>query len=767
MGDGSVRRRIRVTGTVQGVGFRPFVYRRALELGLNGFVRNDAAGVLVEAEGPPGALDELERALRHDAPPLARVSGVEATAVAPEGSTVFLIVASDAGGRADAPVSIDTATCAECLAEVDDPTDRRWRYPFTNCTNCGPRYTIVERVPYDRPATTMAGFTMCAACQREYDDPADRRFHAQPNACPACGPTLRYCDPTGALLAKADEALDAAAAALAGGGILAVKGIGGFHLAVDATAEAAVGELRRRKARDDKPFAVMVADLAAAAELGRLGPVARDALVSPRRPIVLAPRRAGAPVAASVAPGLPELGLMLAYSPLHHLLLARVGRPLVMTSGNRSDEPIAHTDDDAFERLGPLVDGVLTHDRPIHIRCDDSVARAHGDALTVLRRSRGYAPEPLALAGPARRAVLAVGAELKSTVAVASGRAIVASHHIGDLEHLATYRSFLQAIDHVCHLGAVVPDVVAHDLHPEYLSTKLALDLVAGGDVEAWPVQHHHAHVASCLAEHAHLEPVLGLAFDGLGYGPDGTLWGGEFLVADFEGYERVGHLEAVALPGGAAAVREPWRMALTWARRAAGAEAALALGRELAGEERAAAVLDLVERGRALRTTSMGRLFDALAAIVGLHPRVTYEAQAAIELEALARTVAPEDAPRYPVPAARRDGTFVVDPAPLVAAVLDERRAGTAPALVAAGCHQAIASAAVSVGAELAARRGLNTVALSGGVFQNARLSTLVADGLRAQGLRVLVHRLVPPNDGGISIGQAAVAALGRRPPA
>ena len=770
-----VRRRARVTGTVQGVGFRPFVYRRAVQLGLTGFVRNDAAGVLIELEGPAAAVDELDRLLRDDAPPLARVTGVETTALRPQGSTAFLIVASSAEGQRSAPVSVDTATCAECLAEVDDPDDRRYRYPFTNCTNCGPRYTIVERVPYDRPATTMAAFTMCRECQDEYDDPADRRFHAQPNACAACGPTLRFCDRHGAVLAKGDEAIDAAAAALTAGRVLAVKGIGGFHLAADATDEAAVGELRRRKARDDKPFAVMVADLDAARRFCELSPVALDALASPRRPIVLAPRlvpapRHGAsrdarPIASSVAPGLAELGLMLAYSPLHHLLLGRVGRPLVMTSGNHSDEPIAHTDDDAFARLAPLVDGVLTHDRPIHIRCDDSVVRARGDGVTVLRRSRGYAPEPLRLAAPARRRVLAVGAELKSTVAVASGGAIVVSHHIGDLEHLATYRSFLQAIDHVCHLGAVVPEVVAHDLHPEYLSTKLALDLTRGGDIDPYPIQHHHAHVASCLAEHARTEPVLGLAFDGLGYGPDGTLWGGEFLVADFNGYERVGHLAPIALPGGAAAVREPWRMAVAWSQRAAGSEAALALGRELVGEERAAAVLDLVERERGLTTSSMGRLFDALAALVGLRTAVSYEAQAAIEFEALAHTVDPADAPRYEMAAQRLGGLLVVDPAPLVATVLDERRAGTAPGLIAAGCHRAIASAAVRAAVELAAERGLATIALSGGAFQNARLGMLVADGLRAEGLEVLVHRLVPPNDGGISVGQAAIAALGDRP--
>ncbi len=766
---------IRVRGTVQGVGFRPFVYRHAVALGLLGTVRNDSAGVLIEAQGTLGALSELRRRLSAQPPPLARVTAVEVELRRPTAcATAFRIVDSVEEGSPTVPVSVDTATCAECLAEVDDPADRRFEYPFTNCTNCGPRYTIVVSVPYDRPATTMAGFVMCPACQAEYDDPADRRFHAQPNACPACGPQLSYLDPSGTPVDGA--ALSLAVEALRDGRILAVKGIGGYHLATDATNGTAVAELRRRKHRDDKPFALMVADVAAARELCQLTPEAQAALSSPRRPIVLAPGVSPSPLAPTVAPGLAELGVMLAYSPLHHLLLAGAGRPLVMTSGNLSDDPIAHRDDDAVRRLGSLVDGLVTHDRPIHIRCDDSVLRSTDRGLQVVRRSRGYAPEPLSLPGEARRQVLAVGAELKSTVSVAKAAIVVASHHIGDLEHLATYESFLQATGHMCQLYGVVPEVVAHDLHPEYLSTKYALDL----DLDPWPVQHHHAHVASCLVEHGHTDKVLGIAFDGFGMGPDGTLWGGEMLVCDLSGFERVGHLRSVVVPGGSAAVREPWRMALAWAHAGLGADVAAELGPGL--DARWEAVLGVIEAGQGMATTSAGRLFDAASALLGVRRKVTYEGQAAIELEALARRVPRSAAPCYPVEvrsggdaertlghgglsrAATTQGTeptAVLDPAPLLGAVVDDIRRGVEPAVVAAGFHEGLGRGVATLAARLAGARSLDTVALSGGVFQNARLSAIVEDGLVAAGLKVLVHCLVPPNDGGISVGQAAIAAL------
>jgi len=743
------RRRIVVHGTVQGVGFRPFVYRQAVQLGLNGFVLNDSAGVVIEVEGPQPAVDDLCRRIVDDPPSLAIVSSVEVTPIAPVGVTGFEIVATVEGGARTVPVSVDTAPCDACLAEVDAPADRRYRYPFTNCTDCGPRYTIVLSVPYDRPATTMAGFQMCTACRAEYDDPADRRFHAQPNACPDCGPRLRWCRPDGSGDGDGDDALRKAIAALGRGGIIAIKGIGGYHLATDATDEAAVAELRRRKSRDDKPFAVMVADLAAAEELCELGSVAAHALQSPRRPIVLAPRRAAAPVADGVAPGLPELGLILPYSPLHHLLMAALDRPLVMTSGNLTDEPIAYADADAVARLGPMVDGLLVHDRPINIRCDDSVARVgrHG-TIQMLRRSRGYAPEPRVLPVAGGRPILAVGAELKSTVAVSRDDIVVTSHHIGDLEHLATYRSFLQAVDHMCHLCGVRPEIVAHDLHPEYLSTKFAVDL----DLEPCPVQHHHAHIASCLAEHGRTDPVIGIAFDGLGYGTDGTLWGGEFLIADLRTFERIGHLAPVTMPGGAAAVREPWRMATAWA-------GAAGLGTSF-DDERRDAVAALAARGVGPVTTSMGRLFDALAALIGLRSVATYEGQAAIALEAAARRVARTSAPTYPTGIDEAGGQLVLDPRPLIRAAMADHAAGASVEVVAAGFHEAIGRAAADMAIGLARQHGVRTAALSGGVFQNARLSEIVEERISAAGVEVLVHQQVPPNDGGISIGQAAVAA-------
>ncbi len=801
------RRQIRVRGTVQGVGFRPFVYRVAVELGLSGSVVNDSEGVLVEVEGSAGALDELERRLVADAPPLARVTALESSSLPPPlltppagaiatagGVTTggsadasgFRIVESRAGPAPAAAVSVDVATCADCQSEVADPADRRFGYPFTNCTNCGPRYTIIRSIPYDRPATTMAEFTMCDACAAEYHDPADRRFHAQPNACPVCGPRLRLLAPDGTVRAERGSALEGGVEALRAGHVVAVKGLGGFHLAVVATDEQAVAELRRRKRRDDKPFAVMVADLATARALGHLSPEAEAALASPRRPIVLVPRHPPPPrtcvsdrqqvpltdartgggagvaegVAEGVAPGLPELGLMLTYTPLHHLLLAGVGRPLVMTSGNASDEPIAHDDNDAVARLGPMVDAILTHDRPIHIRCDDSVVRSRpGGDVQMVRRSRGYAPEPLELPGRARRQVLAVGAELKNTVAVAKDCAVVASHHLGDLGHLAAYRSFLQAVGHLCHLAGVEPDVVAHDLHPEYLSTKFALELA----LPTVGVQHHHAHIASCLVEHGHRGPVLGLAFDGLGLGSCGTLWGGELLVADLQGFRRVGHLRAVALPGGDRANTEPWRMAMAWTEAALGTAAAERYGRQV--DERWKAVLSLIEHPGTAGTTSVGRLFDAVAALVGLHPRMTYEAQAAIALEAATAGVPVGDGAGYEAVVHREAGLAVLDPAPLVARVVAERDAGTPVPVIAAGFHDGLARSAAALAVELARGHGLDTVALSGGVFQNARLSMVVEQACRHSGLTVLVHREVPPNDGGISIGQAAIAALA--PPA
>ena len=756
------RRRLRVTGTVQGVGYRPFVYRHALALGLAGYVLNDSAGVLIEVEGPVDRVVELTRRLVDDAPPLARVADVATEELHATGAEGFHIVHSDDTGSADVPISIDTATCADCLAEVDDTANRRFGYAFTNCTNCGPRYTIVRSVPYDRPATTMSAFTMCARCQAEYDDPLDRRFHAQPNACADCGPQLSWRPrATDTTVATGSPALEHAVEAIVNGLIVAMKGIGGYHLVADATDERAIAELRRRKARDDKPFALMVASLADARTLCELDAAAEAALTSIRRPIVLAPRRPGAGVASGVAPGLPELGVMLPYSPLHHLLLTAARRPLVMTSGNLSDEPIAHDDDDAATRLGPMVDGLLQHDRPIHIRCDDSVVRSTSAGPQLLRRSRGYAPERIALPFTSTRQVLAVGAELKNTVCVAKNGWAVPSHHIGDLEHLATYRSFLQAVDHLPRLYGVEPGLIAHDMHPEYLSSKWAADI----DLPRLAVQHHHAHVAACMVEHGRVEAVLGIAYDGLGYGPDGSLWGGEMLIADLVTARRVAHLRPVRMPGGTAAIREPWRMGAVWSSLANGNDAALQRA-TIGGADvtTARAVLDLAAHPSSPITTSAGRLFDAVAALLGGRQRVTYEAQAAIELEALARQIPRHQAPRYEgcvIVAPGADDGRVLDPSGLVGALLVDLDGGVDRAVIAAGFHEAFGRATAMLAAELAAEHQLDTVALTGGVFQNSLLSEIVGRQLGELGVDVLQHRTIPPNDGGISIGQAAIAAF------
>jgi hydrogenase maturation protein HypF len=752
------RWRFRVRGTVQGVGFRPFVHRHAVGLGLAGWVRNDTDGVLIEVEGGPKQIEVL-RGLLDQPPPLARVEQVDASPVAPEGTASgFEIRESVDLGRAAVPVGVDTAPCEACVAELRDPADRRHRYPFGSCTDCGPRYTIVRRVPYDRPNTTMAGFVMCPTCRQEYDDPGDRRFHAQPNACWTCGPQATWRDPSGDAQEAGDAAVRSAVAALLAAEVVAVKGVGGYHLVTDATSEAAVGALRARKARDHKPFAVMVPDLDAAHRLCHLDPATVEALASHRRPIVLAPRRADAGIAGAVAPGLPELGVMLPYSPLHQLLLDDVGRPLVMTSGNVSDEPIAHDDEDAVARLGSLVDGLLTHDRPIHIRCDDSVVRAAGPRVQLLRRSRGHVPEPLALPFDAGgTCVLAVGGELKSTIAVTRASDVIASGHLGDLEHLATHRSFLQALEHLPALCGVVPEVVAHDLHPEYLSTKVAMEL----DVDLVGVQHHHAHAASLLVDHGRTAPVVALCFDGLGYGSDGTMWGGEILVADLGGFERAGHLLPVVMPGGAAAIREPWRMAASWLTSTAGADAAV---EHLHGvDERAAAVVALSEAGGGPVTTSVGRLFDAVAALLGGRAVATYEAQAAIELEAVARQIPRSEAPTYDgaiVLDRDPDGVLVMDPRPLLRLLLDDLDRGLEVPVLAAGFHEALGRAAAAAALDVAGRAGIDTVGLTGGVFQNARLTEVAESALREAGIEVLVHEQVPANDGGLSIGQAAIAA-------
>ncbi len=692
------------------------------------------------------------------APPLAVVERLGVEQVPLRRETGFRIVPSESSAPAATMVAPDSATCSDCLAELFDPADRRYRYAFINCTNCGPRFTILARVPYDRANTSMSAFAMCEECAREYLDPTDRRHHAEPTCCPACGPTLRLLDAEGRRLEG--DAVSGAASMIRDGAILAVKGLGGYHLAADATNEAAVGALRARKHREDRPFALMVADLGSARALCTLTPEEEVLLASPRRPIVLLERRPCAEVAPAVAPTSRRLGLMLAYTPLHHLLAREIGRPCVLTSGNVSDEPIAYRDEDVEARLARIADGFVVHDRAILVRADDSVTQSFRGRELVIRRSRGHAPAPVPLRTCGARSVLGCGAELKHTFCVTRGRHAFLSQHIGDLENYETLRSFTDGVEHLCRLLEVRPGLVAHDLHPEYLSTKYALSLE---DVETLAVQHHHAHIASCLADNGHSGPVIGVAFDGLGYGPDGTAWGGELLVADLTAFERAGHLETVALPGGVRAIREPWRMAAAWLDAVLGDEVPEDLAVVRRNRARWADVVAIARSGLASPTTSSaGRLFDAVAAIVGVRDAVNYEGQAAVELEQLADASL---ADAYPVPleasAGRRQaGPLVLAAGELVRAVVEDVRAGVEAPVVSARFHNGLAGAVVAACEALRARAGLSLVALSGGVFQNRLLLERVVTGLESLEFQVLLHSRVPPNDGGISLGQVAVAS-------
>jgi hydrogenase maturation protein HypF len=758
-----IRTHVRVTGIVQGVGFRPFVYSLASGLGLGGLVGNDSDGVFAEVEGTPQAVAAFISALRTEAPPLASVDQITTAPLPPNGTTTFAIVPSQSQGPLRALISADTATCDDCLAELADPANRRFGYPFINCTNCGPRFTIVTGVPYDRPLTTMAGFVMCALCAREYHDPANRRFHAQPTCCPDCGPRLWLADDTGA--ERPVHPLEAAAAVLADGGVLAVKGLGGYHLAAAAGSEQAAAALRARKHREDKPFAVMAAGLDQARSLCAVDDVAAGLLTSRRRPIVLLPKLQGAAIADPVAPGNRYLGMMLPYTPLHHLLLAHTGQPIVLTSGNSSDEPIAYEDDDAALRLKGIADAFLTHDRPINIRADDSVVRPFRGRDSIIRRSRGYAPEPLRVATRFRSHVLACGAELKNTFCLAKDDLAFVSQHIGDLENAETLRSFSEGIEHFCSLFEISPEVIAHDLHPDYLSTKYARDRVdAEPGLELIGVQHHHAHIASCLADNGVGDPyerVIGVAFDGTGYGADGTIWGGEFLIAGLAGYSRAGHLAPVPMPGGAAAIRQPWRMAAVYLDAAFPGGTDLPFAVASRNEARWANVVAMARRGiNAPFTSSAGRLFDAVAALLGVRDSVNYEGQAAIELEQLAD---PAEPGAYRA-AIETGEVLSIAGADLVGAVAEDIAAGVAREKIAARFHNGIAGLTADCCELLRQRTSLRTVALSGGVFQNLLLLQRLVGLLESRGFTVLTHSRVPCNDGGISLGQAAVAAA--RPP-
>jgi hydrogenase maturation protein HypF len=750
------RLRVRIRGAVQGVGFRPFVFRAASELCLTGFVQNDTAGVIVEAEGPRAALEQLLARLSREAPPRAILQTVTHAWIEAEGDSAFEIRLSGVEGERTAVVLPEIATCAACLAEVFDPHDRRYRYPFANCTDCGPRFTIVRSLPYDRPNTTMRGFVQCERCQAEYDDPRNRRFHAQPNACPACGPSLALWDPAGTTLAVGDEALRRAAAAIVAGRIVALKGLGGFLLVADASRSEAVRRLRERKHRPEKPFALMAPNLEAAASLCELSEPARRALLSPEAPIVLCPKRLEAAVAPEVAPGTPNLGVMLPYTPLHHLLLDQVGAPVVATSGNLSDEPICIDEREALRRLAGIPDVLLVHDRPIERHADDSIVWIVRDEPRLVRRARGYAPLPV-LVDCDLPTILAVGAHMKATVALSVGRQVFIGQHIGDMETPEAIEAFERAVADLLRLYEAEPSAVAHDLHPDYATTRWAL---ACGR-PAVGVQHHHAHLASCLAENGETGSALGVTWDGTGFGEDGAVWGGEFLSGDAAAYTRVAHLRPFRLLGGEAAVQEPRRSGLALLYETLGDAAFsredLPVVRALAPGERPAFARMVATGAFSPSTTSAGRLFDGVAALVGLQQRASFEGQAAMALEAVAD--AAEDG-SYPLPLVKMDASpWILDWRSSVEAILEDLRRGQAVSRIAARFHRGLVEGIVAV----ARRTGEPTVALTGGCFQNRLLTERAARRLEAEGFRVLLHRCVPTNDGGISLGQILVAARRR----
>jgi hydrogenase maturation protein HypF len=756
----ATRVQILVRGIVQGVGFRPYVFSLAHRHTLRGRVFNTTTGVLIDIEGHSEAIEGFIEDIKQNPPPLSLIESIERSPIStPANYSDFLIVESNTGGERFMPVSADIATCRDCLRELFDPRDRRFRYPFINCTNCGPRFTIIEDIPYDRAKTTMRDFRMCAACRAEYDDPLDRRFHAEPTACPQCGPRLSLRDAkTCELTSDPDDietALSRAGQLLSSGKILAVKGIGGFHLACDALNREAVSRLRLRKYREDKPFALMAHSVAEIRQYCLIDEAEEALLTSRARPIVLLKKRDGARLPEAVAPALNTLGFMLPYTPLHYLLLENAQGPLVMTSGNISDEPICYTDVEARERLETIADYLLLNDRRIHMRNDDSVARVVDGREMILRRSRGNAPAPVSTSFKFAREILACGAELKNTFCLARGHHAFLSHHIGDLENLETLRSFEQGIKHFQRLFHLRPEVIAHDLHPEYLSTKYALS--ADEHLTRIGVQHHHAHVASCMADNRIEGECIGVAMDGLGFGTDGRMWGGEFFVADFREAERIAHLDYVPMPGGAKAIREPWRMAAVYLRRAVGDDFLnLKIPFTQNADARACRTLSrMAATGtNSPQTSSMGRLFDALAALLDLKHVVNYEGQAAIALEAVAD------------PSCRESYQFQIDSdGHVIRAEAVIRRAvedlldGVPPGVVSAKFHQGVARLIKTIACRARDERRLNRVVLSGGVFQNVLLLESTRRMLEEAGLEVYTHRRVPPNDGGISLGQAAVA--------
>jgi hydrogenase maturation protein HypF len=738
---------------VQGVGFRPFIYQLAGRFGLDGSVCNDSRGVTIEVEGEADVLARFVAAVRSERPPLSIIQSVDIQALAIQGTSGFTILQSTLDESRRAQISPDTFVCDDCLNELFDSGDRRYRYPFINCTNCGPRYTIVTGIPYDRALTTMADFPLCADCRAEYEDPTSRRFHAQPNACPACGPQLQMFDVKGESLAV-DDPLSGAILRLKEGQILAIKGIGGYHLAVDAGNQDAVLELRQRKRRDEKPFALMVKSLGAAENIAHVGVDEAGLLQGVERPIVLLQKKPDSTLAASIAPANRYLGVMLPYTPLHHLLLHDDFPALVMTSANLSDEPIAYDDDEARQRLSSVTDGFLSHNRRIHTRTDDSIARVMANRPLLLRRSRGFVPRAIALSGE-NLPVLAVGAELKNTVCLTRGDRAFLSQHVGDLKNIEVYDSFKQTIKHLQTILEVRPERVAHDLHPDYYSTRYALE---ESGLPTVAVQHHHAHMASCLAEHGVEGPAIGVIFDGIGYGTDGHLWGGEFLVGDLRSCERVGHFRYQPMPGGDLATREPWRMALSYLQAA---YAELPVDSPAFNNITPAdlgLVAQAVSRGiNAPMSSSCGRLFDAVAAMLGLRQRASYEGQAALELEMSAD---PHANQLLPYELLNEGGQIIFDPLLMVRDIFEQQKQGADPATLAGRFHASLAAMTLDVCEELRSRTALQRIVLSGGVFQNCLLTEMTLARLEDSGFEVLMHSLVPPNDGGLALGQASVAA-------
>ncbi|MDR3577138.1 MAG: carbamoyltransferase HypF [Anaerolineaceae bacterium] len=749
--------KIWVRGTVQGVGFRPFVYSQAARLQLTGWVRNTSSGVEIEINGSAFQVDEFMQALRSNPPPLARIDSIESQACPANGYSGFEIIASQPQPGDFLPVSPDMTICEECQRELFNPADRRYRYPFINCTNCGPRFTIIQDIPYDRPKTTMAGFKMCANCESEYQNPLDRRFHAQPTACEVCGPQLWF-EANGQRLSEKEDALSTARDWLAQGKILAIKGLGGYHLACDAANQSAVAELRKRKRRSDKAFALMAFDLASVEKQCFVSPEEKEALLSRPRPVVLLERRPGSTAAAQVAPNQQTLGFMLAYTPLHLLLLEPApGFPeiLVMTSGNLSEEPIAFQDEDARQRLSGLADGFLMHNRPIFMRVDDSVVRVMHHRIYPIRRSRGYAPDPIQLSKEVP-AILASGAELKNTFCLTRQNYAFLSHHIGDLENYETLQSYEEGIEHFERLFRIQPEAIACDLHPNYLSTRYAQERARQENLSLYTVQHHHAHLAACLGDNnwTSSEPVIGLSFDGTGLGSDGAIWGGEVLLGNYKSYQRVFHLAYVPLPGGDAAVHRPARMALAHLWQAGlDWEGDLPPVEELCADERTALRTQLEHHLNAPNTSSMGRLFDAASALLGVRQRANYEGQAAIELEAAA---SPDETGAYEFGL----DNDIIDPAPLWMALLHDWRLGLPLSTLSARFHNSIVNLVLQLCRHIRQQQDISAVALSGGVWQNRYLYERSLDCLQKDGFQVLVHRHTPPNDGCIALGQALVAA-------